>query len=89
MNLVTFLDTGVILDSLWQKRTEKKKKNLLVIFAIIAAAVLLSPAQSILHLNLLNNKLFSDLIPKQVANISENKQPTCLATGAIPSLTCF
>lgn len=43
----------------------------------------------VLHLNLLNNKLFSDLIPKTVVkNISGNKQQlSCLATGSVPSLS--
>lgn len=46
MILVTFLDTGVILCILREKRRAKSKKikNLLVIFAIIAAALLLSPS---------------------------------------------
>lgn len=68
----------------------EKKKNLFAATALCAAPSLGSwLPEPFLHLNLLNNKLFSDLIPKTVANISGNKQPTCLATGAVPSPTCF
>lgn len=59
-----------------------RAKILFSLFLSLAAGV-------VLHLNLLNNKLFSDLIPKTVVkNISGNKQQlACLATGAVPSLS--
>lgn len=43
----------------------------------------------VLHLNLLNNKLFIDLIPKTVVkNISGNKQKLgCFATGVVSSIS--
>lgn len=38
---------------------------------------------------MLNNKLFSDLIPKKVANISENKQPHLPGHGCHPLTDLF
>lgn len=63
---------------------------MIVVIVSIAAGAICSASlsiQAVFYSNALDDKLFSDLIPKKVANISENKQPTCTATGAIPPLS--